>query len=309
MNWFWAAIAALVLIAAWPMIAEAMRRPMNSAARKLAPGQFATLSKGVTHYRWRGPEEGPLVVCVHGLTTASLVWDSIAQHLAEQGYRVLTYDHFGRGFSDRPKALQDAEFFLRHLNELLDHEGVDQKFTLIGYSMGGAVSTCYADTYPERLNHLVLLAAAGVMRPSGGLISAVLGVPLLGDWLMKMRYPSILRKGILAERSLPSSVPGLNDAQLAELDYRGFLPSVRASVQGLMTYPFEEAHHHIAETGLPVLAIWGGEDDVVPVSSNDILAQWNPGARQEIVASAGHGLPYTHTADVMAHLGPWLETR
>ena len=32
------------------------------------------------------------------------------------------------------------------------------------------------------------------------------------------------------------------------------------------------------------------------------LAQWNRAARQEVIAGAGHGMPFTHAAAVMAVL-------
>ena len=56
----WVALA--VLIAA-PFAREAMRRVPDRAT---APGQFARLSQGVTHYQWGGPVRGPVVVAIHG---------------------------------------------------------------------------------------------------------------------------------------------------------------------------------------------------------------------------------------------------
>jgi alpha-beta hydrolase superfamily lysophospholipase len=77
--------------------------PVHGAMRHGTTGQLATLSRGVTHYTLEGPQDGPLVVLIHGLTTPAFVWDGIAPVLVARGYRVLRYDLFGRGCSDRPR--------------------------------------------------------------------------------------------------------------------------------------------------------------------------------------------------------------
>jgi pimeloyl-ACP methyl ester carboxylesterase len=58
----------------------------------------------------------------------------------------------------------------------------------------------------------------------------------------------------------------------------------------------------LAQVGLPVLAIWGEDDDVIPLSAKDQLADWNPNVRQEVIEGAGHGLTYTHVNEVMSAL-------
>jgi pimeloyl-ACP methyl ester carboxylesterase len=82
-------------IAALPFLADYARLKMDDRARGDAPGKFIKLRRGITHYRRFGPQEGPLVVCVHGLTTPSFVFEGIAEAYVKNGYRVLVYDHYG----------------------------------------------------------------------------------------------------------------------------------------------------------------------------------------------------------------------
>ena len=140
---------------------------MDAQARADAPGEFASLSNGITHYQFHGPVDGPLVVCVHGLTTPSFVYEGLAKRLMERGYRVLVYDHYGRGYSDRPKGDQDRAFFVSHLEELLEHLNIDTPFDLVGYSMGGWVVTAYAAIHPTTIKRLFLLAPAGMGHELG----------------------------------------------------------------------------------------------------------------------------------------------
>jgi pimeloyl-ACP methyl ester carboxylesterase len=132
MIWLGLLALALGLLAAAPFLREMSKSEMDDTARRHAPGAFATLSRGVTHYRWMGAARGPVAVCVHGLTTPSFVWYGIAQGLGAIGFRVLIYDLYGRGYSDRPDGPQDSAFFVTQLEDLLEDQGVDGDITLLG---------------------------------------------------------------------------------------------------------------------------------------------------------------------------------
>ena len=122
---------------------------------------------------------------------------------------------------------------------------------------------------------------------------------LVSRWLMRAIFPRVFRQGTEAERDLPSSVEGIVDLQQDELKYRGFVPAIERSMSGMLSEDLAEAHVDIAEAGLPVLAIWGREDEIIPLSAMGRLAQINRNARQEVIEGAGHGLTYTHTEDVL----------
>lgn len=296
----WVLLLAAV-IATVPLVVEARRKPMNDAARQIAPGDFANLSQGVTHFRWTGPEGGPVVVCIHGLTTPGFVWTSTAEGLAAEGFRVLRYDLYGRGFSDRPGGHQDSAFFLRQLQDLLEDQRVEEDITLIGYSMGGVIAAAFAADQPAMIRQMVLLAPAG-MLPVAQNLRAMIRTPGLGLWLMLLRYPATLRRGLRAEAHLPTTVPGITALQAAELDYRGFLPAVHSSLRHMLTDPLQDAHKKVRREGIPVLAIWGAEDTVIPLRAMEVLRAWNADAEQHVIEGAGHGLTYTHTDAVLARM-------
>ncbi|MEO0371497.1 MAG: alpha/beta hydrolase [Pseudomonadota bacterium] len=295
-----AALIAAVL--AFPFLAEALRPRMTATRRKLAPGQFAKLSQGITHYQWTGPEDGPIVVCVHGLTTPSFVYGPLAEGLAAKGYRVLTYDLYGRGFSDRPKALQDSAFFNRQLNDLLTDQGVTQPFVLVGYSMGGAIGAAYSATHLTRVKQLILLAPAGMALDLGPLVEMAQRGTFLGTWMTLGFYPKSLRRATEGERGLESPIPHMVDRQIEETRLKGFAPAVLSSLRGVLDEDLEPAHRAIAEAGTPVTAVWGETDDVIPLDCKDRLSDWNPDAQHHVVPEAGHTVTYTHTAQVLTAL-------
>ena len=301
----WVLICLLVLgVAFAPYIAERRRLVMDDDARADAPGAFVELQNGVTHYRYYGPEKAPLAVCVHGLTTPSFVFEALADGLVAKGYRVLVYDHYGRGFSDRPTAAQDRTFFVSHLDELLQALGETEKFLLIGYSMGGAVATAYTAAFEKRVRNLVLLAPAGMGHQLGPLAKIIRLVPGLGDWLFMASYGRSHRKATEKERVLASAVPFVVDRQQRELQYRGFLPSVLSSLRNGLRVQAKTDHQKIHAAGTKVTAIWGAEDDVIPLACKNKLARWNPDAAQVVVPDVDHSLPYTQSQSVLDVVPP-----
>lgn len=294
----WVVVILLGLIAT-PLTIEAMRTPMTEERQKTGPGKLALLSQGRTHYQWLGPDRGPVAVCIHGLTTPSFVWRGMAKGLALMGFRVLVYDHYGRGYSETIGGRQNAAFFLQQYNDLLAHENVTEPVTLIGYSMGGAIAAHVAASQPERVKQLILLAPAGMTELMNGRLKLTRDLPVIGDWLFLATYPFILRKGISAEDGIPGSVENITDLQRSETDRRGYFPAVLSSLRGVLRHQLAEEHAAIAAAGVPTLAIWGAEDDVITIDSKDVLAEWNPNALQSVVDGAGHGLTYTHTDQVL----------
>lgn len=86
-------------------------KPLDDLARMEAPGSFITLAKGKVHYETAGPGNGVPLVLVHGLSVPGYIWDPIFHPLARAGFRVIRFDLYGRGFSDKPKVRYDVAVF------------------------------------------------------------------------------------------------------------------------------------------------------------------------------------------------------
>ena len=236
---------------------------------------------------------------MHGLSTPSYVYDPFAKGLAEKGYRVLTYDLYGRGFSDRPGGDQDSAFFNRQLDDLLDDQGVTEPFLLVGYSMGGAIGAAYTSTNPNRVNRLVLLAPAGMKLDLGPLADMAQKYSFMGKWMGLGFYPKSLRRSLETERGMESPIDFMVDRQIEETRMKGFAPAILSSLRGILDEDLEAAHRSIAGDGIPVTAIWGETDEVIPLECKDRLSEWNPHAQNFVVEGAGHSVTYTHTPEVL----------
>ena len=109
------------------------------AASDLPSGAWVSLEKGNLYYRWYYPDakvmNNETVVLVHGFSTPHFVWDGMKGFLLDAGYSVLVFDHYGRGYSERPKLNIPRMFLFNPLEDCLILK--NSEVHLVGYSMGG----------------------------------------------------------------------------------------------------------------------------------------------------------------------------
>ena len=105
-----------------------------------------------------GPEDGPLVVCLHGILEQGAAWDGVATILARQGYHVIAPDLRGHGRSAHagPDGGYQLLDFLGDLDSLTQTLG-PQPFALVGHSMGAVLGAILTSLRPERVQSLVLV--------------------------------------------------------------------------------------------------------------------------------------------------------
>ena len=299
MTWLLAVLAAGLL--ALPLLAEMSRWPMSAARRAQAPGEIVQLPEGATHYRWTGQEGDPVAVCIHGLSTPSYVFAATERSLAALGYRVLSYDLFGRGYSARVGGAQDLEFHLRQLEALLEHLSVRGPLVVLGFSMGGRIAAGFA-AREDRVERLVIVASSGLADAAPTVWTA----PGIGGWLTRVFGGMALRRELVEHKSIATVIPDFEDRQAAETRMRGYLPALLSSRRHLLGKSAAEDHRQLAAIGMPVLAIWGSADPVIPKRSMAALAALNRNAHHVEIAGAGHTLLQTHPAEVAAALKTFL---
>jgi pimeloyl-ACP methyl ester carboxylesterase len=112
------------------------------------------------HVITQGPEGGRAVVLLHHGLGSARAWRRQALALAAAGYRVVVYDRWGYGESERRPALSIPYFEddQDDLLTLLDHMGI-QRAALIGHSDGGTIALYFAAAHPERVACLATIAA------------------------------------------------------------------------------------------------------------------------------------------------------
>ncbi|MDE0584371.1 alpha/beta hydrolase [Planococcus sp. A6] len=110
------------------------------------------------HAAVAGPEDGELVVLLHGFPEFSYGFHHQMEELAASGYRVVVPDQRGYHLSDKPEQIEDYT-----INKLSDDiAGLIEAFgetsaIVIGHDWGGAVAWHLAAAKPEYVNKLIAI--------------------------------------------------------------------------------------------------------------------------------------------------------
>jgi pimeloyl-ACP methyl ester carboxylesterase len=274
---------------------------LDDQARKRAPGQFVKLSDGQVHYQWHGPENGDVTVLVHGFSTPSFVWRGLLAPLTSTGLRVLTYDNYGRGWSDRPALDNDAALFDRQLVELLDSLGVTAPFNLLGYSMGGAIAVNYLALRPGAAKRLALIAPAGFPDPGGTMAKLLnlVNLPVIVDWLMA-------GAGMSRRVNRRTAILDMVERYIEQIAYKGYLRSLISTVRHFPLYGMQAQFEQVGRQSLPVSVIWGDLDAIVPYANAAKVKRAIPQLQLTTIKGGRHAIPYTEAELVAAVLAPFF---
>jgi pimeloyl-ACP methyl ester carboxylesterase len=271
------------------------RREIDPAVRAAASGQFVRLSDGYTHYEIAGPAGGRPVVLVAGISVPYYIWDPTFTALVGAGFRVLRYDYYGRGFSDRPDVGYTQDLYVRQLAELLDTQRLTQPVDLAGLSFGGAVVTSFADRYPDRVRSLVYVDPS-FLSPYP--IPFLDQFPVLWNFLTAVFVERWWADEQLDDFVHPERFPDWPDRYRVQLQYRGFRRAQRSTAISDAALDQESQLKRVGEHPRPVLAFWGKEDNAVPIEFSATLLQAMPRARLVPVEAAGH-LPHWEQPDAV----------
>ncbi|GAB5504191.1 alpha/beta fold hydrolase [Pyruvatibacter sp.] len=294
MNWIVLIIAVVLTVGYITYVALDMGlRPLTEAEQEKAPGDFITVTGGRLHYRWDGPATGPVVVMVHGFSTPHFIFEQNVSALTSQGYRVLRYDHFGRGWSDRPRTAYTVDFYDTTLMELLDGLNITAPVGLVGLSMGGPIVAEFAGRHTDRVNAVFLFVPAGLDVAGGNDIAAkIVRLPGIGDLMwrivgrgMLLGDPQYDESGLAEENRLVGDIR-------TQMDYRGYLDSLLSTLRNTPMTSRTETYRQLAATGMPVAAVFGADDPTVLPSSADKLRDLVPEASIHMLENADHGLNY-----------------
>ena len=179
------AIIAVLLLALGVIYWRADRETISAAQfRADSNYQTATLSHGVTAYQAFGPVDGVPVVIVHGGTLGSMAYQGYVPPLVEAGWRVIIYDQYGRGFSDRPKNKLSIDLMRRQLSDLLDDLEIE-KAHLFGVSLGGAIIARFAAEHGDRVRSLAYQVPV-IKGVEPTLALRLTRLPVLGTFLARL---------------------------------------------------------------------------------------------------------------------------
>jgi pimeloyl-ACP methyl ester carboxylesterase len=230
------------------------------------------------HYEAEGPENGPVVVLIHGLGGRAEDWRNLAPRLAKAGFRVYLPDLIGYGRSQKPR---DFSYSVRDeagiVVGFLDALGLKQ-VDLGGWSMGGAIVQHVAADRPERVRRLMLFDSAGIFE--------------LPKWDVKLFTPTTPAELDLLDRLLMPDAPRIpgfvgNDI-LRVSSHRAWI--IHRALASMMTGQ-DATDKLLPELKMPVLIVWGSEDKITPLVQGEVMHRMIPQSQLDVVDGCGHLAP------------------
>ena len=236
-----------------------------------------------------GEGDRPPAIFIHGLGGCWQNWLENLPRLAQQR-RCIALDLPGFSESEMPREKITISGYGETVVELGRKLGLEEPVDLIGNSMGGFIAAEIGINHADFARDIVLCSAAGIS------ITNLKRRPLLTT----ARLTAAATNVVLARRESMVKRPGLRHGVLAyvfrhpsridaDLAYHlmsgtgspGFIPALDA----LTDYDFRD---RLGDVKVPVLLIWGREDNLVPVEDADEFERLIPDARKVILEDTGH---------------------
>lgn len=281
---------------------------LTAAARNHLGGSFVALSGGVTHYELGGREQGVPVVLVHGFSVPNYIFDPTFEFLCKEGFRVLRYDLFGRGLSDRPDVKYDIQLFLRQLKELLDALQFRQ-VNLVGLSMGGPITTSFVEQFPEKIQRHILIDPAGAMPIHLSALLKAVRTPWVGEVLLGLFGSVSMVKSIASDLFTPELVAEFQAKYKVQMKYRGFKRAILSTMRNGMLESFIDTYDRGGRLKKPTLLFWGRQDKTVPFEHSADILRAMPHAEFRVIENCGHIPHYERPGEVNPILLEFLRRR
>jgi pimeloyl-ACP methyl ester carboxylesterase len=229
------------------------------------------------------------IVFVHGLGGQ---WQNFLENIprAAQERRVIAVDLPGFGATPEPRDKITIPGYGRCVDAVCEKLSLG-RVDMVGNSMGGYIAAEVAIQFPERIDQLILVSAAGITsadiarRPiltAGRIATAMVSYgaarhrqiasrPKSRHMALALvaRYPSLLRADLAYEGFIKGAgKPGFDDALRAclEYDFRDRLPEIRQ----------------------PTLIVWGEKDSIIPVRDAHEFERLISDSRKVVMRDTGH---------------------
>jgi len=229
------------------------------------------------HYYVGG--EGKPIVLVHGLGGRSEDWTILIPELLRGGHRVYALDLLGYGRSQQPP---DASYSIAQEAAIVEHFMAAQGLTqtdLAGWSMGGWVAMRVALDEPQAIRRLVLYDSAGLRF-----------VVPYDPGLFWANTPEKLAQlnDLLSPGKAPALAGFIQRAVLRTLERNGWV--IQRSVHSMLTGA-DLIDGRTSELKMPMLIVWGKQDQITPVALAYQLHAAIPQSVLEVYDGCGHLTP------------------
>ena len=266
-------------------------------------------SAGVDLY-YEDHGKGNPVVLIHGWPLSSASWEKQVPALIDAGYRVVSYDRRGFGYSSKPATGYNYDVFADDLNKIMTK--LDLRYaTLVGFSMGGGEVARYLGKYgSDRVSKAVFISAIPPFllktpeNPEGvdGDIFNKMKQALMADrpaFLTQFFY-NFYNVDLLKGKKV-------SDEVLQSSWNTGVMASPIGTLECVTSWG-TDFRRDLESINVPVLVLHGGADRIVPyASSGKRMRGFIADCHLEMIEDAPHGMNWTHVEEINQQLISFLK--
>jgi len=241
--------------------------------------KFATVYGAKIRYLEAGEATRPTVVLVHGMGSNADSWAFNTPAIAAK-YRVIALDQIGFGKSDKPLIKYRVGTFVDFLDKFLSELKIE-KARLVGISLGGWVSALYTAKYPNRVEKLVLVDAAGFAPPKDF------------DWTKIHALNSSTRdevreniKAVFFNQAM-FGTEAMVETFLTQRVVAGDGYTISSLIESIKRGE-DYVDGKLSSIEKPTLIVWGKQDGLIPVADGERYQKGIKGSELIVFDQAGH---------------------
>lgn len=258
----------------------------DSAEVTVPKGRIVDLPGGEVQISVGGPIDTSPIALIHCFSCALDYWDGMRPAL-EREHRVVAIDLLGHGGSEKPASGYSIPEQASLVAGVL-HDLAMENATVVGHSLGGAVSVALAENYPRLVGRVAIID----MPPDDtygdlGFLASLAFVPVLGEALWTIKPDFSVRQGLEVAFAPGFDIPDSFVDDVNRLTYTAYDETPAQTEDFISERSLDQ---RMRATRIPLMVMMGAEEQVV----NDprrALAQYAgavPGAETHLIAGAGH---------------------
>jgi pimeloyl-ACP methyl ester carboxylesterase len=284
-------IALAVLLAVNTVI---VNNQTKEAEVTIEGGEIMSLPAGDVQVVEQGPElrsrPGAPIVLLHCYSCSLHWWDELAPLLARR-HRVVRIDLLGHGGSQKPSSGYEIDEQAALVAGALDQLGVEGA-VVVGHSMGFSVATALAQRASQLVDRVVNIGEGpGEDSCSVPFVARLGYVPVIGEAMWRLTpsfaiedgYGSAFAPGYDISSGFSNPDQVVDD--LRAMTYTAFRDAEDAAGDYVEAIPLDD---RLRQTAVPLLSIFGTEDQICDPEESQAAYEGVPGARLAEIEGAGH---------------------
>ncbi len=249
------------------------------------------------HHREDGPADGPVLLMGGSLGTDLAMWEPQMGALSARR-RIIRFDHRGHGRSPVPPGPYTIADLGEDVLALMDRLDVPRA-DYCGLSIGGMVGQWLAIHAPERIGRVALICTSpntlnpGPFRERAQTVRDAGATEVVADGVVAKWFTA-------AYATAHSDVVARHRQMIVDTPVEGYASCCEA-VAG------HDVRDGLARITAPTLVIAGAQDEAIPPSQGEAIADGVPGARFELLDPGAHLATVERADDVNALIAEHLD--